>query len=117
MNLNTLRPDYTSNGSVYQLVLPMDIGELIPADDSVRILGSVLERMDYSKLRAAYSRFGIIETSPENLFKILVYGYMNGTYSSRKLEQACQRDINFMYLWAGLPPPTMLPLPVFVANA
>ena len=99
MNAHTLRPDYTSNGSVYQLVLPMDIGELIPADDSVRLLGSVLERMDYSKLRAAYSRLGRIEASPENLFKIMVYGYMNGLYSSRKLEQACRRDVNFMCLW------------------
>lgn len=76
----------------------MDIGELIPSDDSVRLLSAVLERMDYSKLRTAYSRFGRIERSPESLFKIMVYGYMNGIYSSRKLEQACRRDVNFMYL-------------------
>jgi len=78
--------------------MPMDIGELIPEDDSVRLLNSALERMDYSKLYAAYSRMGRIETSPKNLFKIVVYGYMNGIYSSRKLEQACRRDVNFMYL-------------------
>lgn len=98
MQTNTLRPDYTTTGSVYQLVIPMDIGELIPADDSVRLLSAVLERMDYSKLHAAYSRLGRIERSPESLFKIMVYGYMNGIYSSRKLEQACRRDVNFMYL-------------------
>lgn len=78
--------------------MPMDIGEMIPADDSVRLLNSALERMDYRKLYAAYSRMGRIETSPKNLFKIVVYGYMNGIYSSRKLEQACRRDVNFMYL-------------------
>jgi transposase len=49
-------------------------------------------------LHAAYSRLGRIERSPESLFKVLVYGYMNGIYSSRKLEQACRRDVNFMYL-------------------
>ena len=76
----------------------MDIGELIPADDSVRLLSAVLERMNYSKLYAAYSRMGRIEISPKRLFKIIVYGYMNGIYSSRKLEQACRRDVNFMYL-------------------
>lgn len=76
----------------------MDIGELIPDDDSVRLLSAVLERMDYSKLYAAYSRMGRIQLSPKRLFKILVYGYMNGIYSSRKLEQACRRDVNFMYL-------------------
>lgn len=93
-----IQANYTTEGNIYQLVLPMDIGEMIPADDSVRLLSAVLERLDYSKLYAAYSRMGRIERSPKRLFKILVYGYMNGIYSSRKLEQACQRDINFMYL-------------------
>ncbi|SDR03655.1 Transposase [Pelosinus fermentans] len=90
--------NYTADGNVYQLVFPMDIGEMIPVDDSVRLLSVVLERMDYSKLYAAYSRMGRIEISPRRLFKIVVYGYMNGIYSSRKLEQACRRDVNFMYL-------------------
>lgn len=92
------QPNYTANGTVYQLVIPMDIEEMIPVDDSVRLLNAVMERMNYTKLRAAYSRMGRIERSPKHLFKILVYGYMNGIYSSRKLERACQRDINFMYL-------------------
>jgi len=105
MKPNTLQPDYTLTGNVYQLVIPMDIGEMIPADDSVRLLNVVLERMDYKKLHAAYSRLGRIERSPESLFKIMVYGYMNGIYSSRKLEQACRRDVNFMYLLGRAPAP------------
>jgi transposase len=83
----------------------MDVGLLIPADDSVRLLSAVLERIDYRKLHAAYSRIGRIERSPESLFKLLVYGYMNGIYSSRKLEQACRRDVNFMYLLSRAPAP------------
>jgi len=102
---HTLQPDYTLNGNVYQLVIPMDIGEMIPADDSVRLLNSVLERMNYRKLHAAYSRLGRIERSPESLFKVLVYGYMNGIFTTRKLEQACKRDVNFMYLLGRAPAP------------
>lgn len=102
---NILRPDYTSTGNVYQLVIPMDIGDMIPADDSVRLLNAVLERIDYQKLHAAYSRLGRIERSPESLFKVVVYGYMNGVYSSRKIEQACRRDVNFMYLLGRAPAP------------
>lgn len=83
----------------------MDIGEMIPADDSVRLLNAILERMDYKRLQAAYSRLGRIEKSPISLFKVVVYGYMNGIYSSRKLEQACRRDINFMYLLGREPAP------------
>jgi transposase len=102
---NTLQPDYTLFGDVYQLAIPMDIGEMIPADDSVRLLNAILERIDYRRLHAAYSRQGRIERSPKSLFKIVVYGYMNGIYSSRKLEQACRRDINFMYLLGRAPAP------------
>lgn len=56
MKTTILQPDYTTPGEVYQLVIPMDIGEMIPADDSVRLLNAVFGRMDYSKLYAAYSR-------------------------------------------------------------
>ncbi|WP_084576499.1 hypothetical protein [Sporomusa malonica] len=38
-----LQPDYTINGNVYQLVIPMDIGKMIPAEDSVRLLNAVME--------------------------------------------------------------------------
>jgi transposase len=102
---NILQPEYTLTGNVYQLVIPMDIGEMIPADDSVRLLNSILERMDYRKLYAAYSRMGRIERSPKSLFKVVVYGGMNGIYSSRKIEQACRRDVNFMYLLGREPAP------------
>ena len=98
MKHTIIQPDYTASGSVYQLVIPMDIGEMIPCDDSVRLLDAIFERMDYSELCNAYSRIGRTETSPKNLFKVVVYGYMNGIYSSRKIESSCRRDVNFMYL-------------------
>lgn len=79
----------------------MDIADWIPADDSVRLLDAILERMDYSQLYAAYSPYGRKGVSPKILFKILVYGYMNCLYSSREIETACKRDINFMYLLGG----------------
>jgi len=45
-----IQPDYTAYGSVYQLATPMDIGDLISCDDSVRLLDAILESMDYNKL-------------------------------------------------------------------
>ena len=78
---------------------------MIPKDDSVRLLSMLMERMDYSKLYRAYERLGRAETNPKNLFKVIVYGYMNWLYSSRKLERACRRDVNFMYLLEGEPAP------------
>ena len=105
MKNSSLQPDYTLTGCVYQLALPADIGELIPANDSVRLLNDILERMNYRELLEAYSRIGRMEQSPRSLYKILVYGCMTGVHSSRALEQACRRDINFMFLWGRRKPP------------
>ena len=38
---------------------------------------------------------------PKTMFKILTYAYSQNIYSSRKIETACKRDINFMWLLAG----------------
>ena len=39
------------------------------------------------------------------MFKIVIYAAMNHIYSSRDIETACKRDINFMYLLEGKPAP------------
>ena len=81
------------------MVLPIATEILIPADDSVRLLSQLLEELDYRKLYQAYSRNGRNPAvSPKNLFKVLVYGYMSDIITTRALETACRRDINFMWL-------------------
>ena len=85
-----------------QITLPMNTEILIPADDLVRLASAQLEELDYRKLYSAYSRNGRKSTAePRIIFKVMVYGYMNGIYSSRKLEQACRKNIDFMWLLEG----------------
>ncbi len=75
---------------------------LIPKDESVRLLSHILEEMDYTSLYKAYSQTGRNPAvEPKLMFKILVYAYSQGLYSSRKIETACRRDINFLWLLAG----------------
>ena len=98
--------DYSTKTKNFQLFLPINYEVNIPADDSVRLLSNVLEEIDYTELYGAYSRKEKISAvSPKNLFKILVYAYMNNIYSSRQIELACKRDINFMYLLEGAKAP------------
>ncbi len=103
MNKNLkIQVDYTTKTKNFQLFLPINFEVNIPADDSVRLLSNVLEELDYTELYGAYSRKEKISAvSPKNLFKILVYAYMNNLYSTRQIETACKRDINFMYLLEG----------------
>ena len=100
--MKTIHKDFTTKTIAYQLFLPMNIEILIPEDDSVRLLSAVMDQLDYVELEKAYSRKGRKgAVTPQTLFKIMVYGYMNGIYASRGIERACRRDINFMWLLQG----------------
>lgn len=85
--------------NIYQLGLLISFENIIPDDDSVRLLYDVTEGLDYTKLNKSYST---IDKNPvidsESLFIIFVYGYMEGIYFSIKLARACRRDINFKWL-------------------
>ena len=61
--------------------------------------------MDLTELYSTYSKTRENQVSPMNMLKIMLYGYMNGLYSSRDIETACRRDINFMFLLEGASPP------------
>ena len=93
--------EYTAYGTEYQVCLPLDLGKIIPSNDPVRLLNAVLEEMDYRNLTATYSRLGRIAYSPRLLFKVVLYAYTRGIYSSREIERACRENITFMYLLEG----------------
>ena len=87
----------------------------IPADDPVRLLSAFVEGMDLSELYKTYDRVRKNQASPRQMFKILVYAAMNGIYSSRHIETACRRDINFMYLLEGKPVPDHATIARFIS--
>ena len=102
----TLYKNYSQISENYQLKLPIDLDVLIPEDDSVRLLSLMMEELDYKKLYEAYSQNGRNPAVPPKiLFKILIYAYMNDIWSSRKIELACKRDVNFMWLLEGFKAP------------
>jgi hypothetical protein len=39
------------------------------------------------------------------MFEVLIYGYMCGIYSSREIEEACRKRVDFMWLLDGEPVP------------
>ncbi len=84
------------------MVMPLDVGIEIGAEESVRLLLEVTERMDLEGLYAAYDRqTKADEATPKQMLQIVVLGFMEGVYSTRGLEAACRNDIRFMYLRGG----------------
>ena len=81
-----------------QLVFTLNAEIMLPEDAPVRLTNAQLEELDYMKLYAADSSRGRkAVTDPRVLFKILVYGYQCGIYSTRKLEEACRYRIDFKW--------------------
>ena len=78
---------------------------MIPADDPVRLLSAFVEGMDLSELYATYDRVRKNQATPRQMLKIMIYAAMNRLFSSRDIETACKRDINFMFLLEGMPAP------------
>ena len=98
---NILRQNYTSFSRPYQLKLPLEIGHSIPDNDCVRLLGQFVEELDLSDLYSTYSKVKENQVSPRQMLKIMLYAYHEGNFSSRGIEKACRRDINYMYLLEG----------------
>ena len=80
-----------------QLVLPFNYEVIIDENDPVWKLVEMCDGLDYSKLYDTYLRHWRL-IDPVVMFEIIVFSYMNGIYSSRKIEQACKTDIRFMWL-------------------
>lgn len=100
-----LQKDYTLAQCFYQLKLPINIEYIIPDNDSVRLLSQFVEEMDISDLFRTYFRVRKNTATPRQMLKIMIYAYMNKLYSSRDIETACHRDINFMFLLEDSPAP------------
>ena len=88
---------------------------MIPADDPVRLLSAFVEEMDLSELYATYDRVRKNQATPRQMLKIMIYASMNHLFSSRDIERACKRDINFMFLLEGMPAPDHATIARFIS--
>ena len=96
--------DYTPN----QLVLfPQRIDENISENDPVRIINSIVDSLDLSLFYGLYSEVGRNAYHPRMMLKVVLYAYMNNTYSCRKMESLLLRDIHYIWL-AGYEKPDFI---------
>ncbi len=95
----TNQEQYKARSENNQLVLVLNSEILLPEDAPVRMASAQLEELDYRKLYEAYSSKGRNSaTDPRVMFKVMVYGYQCGIFSTRALAEACKYRIDFMWL-------------------
>ncbi|MDQ3102117.1 MAG: IS1182 family transposase, partial [Bacteroidota bacterium] len=82
------------------MLLPPSLDELIAKTHAVRVVCSVIDKIDIDPLMETFKGGGTSSYHPRMLLKVLVYGYLNNIYSSRKIEAAIKENIHFMWLAA-----------------
>lgn len=80
------------------MLLPANIEELIPAGHSVRFVNKVIDSMNIKSIIEEYKGGGAPAYAPRMLIKVLVYGYIDGVRSCRKIAKALRENINYMWL-------------------
>ena len=71
----------------------------IKEDDIVFLVFEICSKLNYKKLIDSYAKEGRPSALPINvMFMVVVYAYINGIYSSRKIEYACKTHICFLWL-------------------
>jgi len=87
--------DYTPNQIK---LLPQSLEERIDKNHPVRIVNQVVDKINIDPLLKKFKGGGTSSYHPRMLLKVLIYGYLNNTYSSRRIESAIKENIHFMWL-------------------
>lgn len=93
-----------------QFLLPPSLHEWVREDSLERFVSEVIDHLDEEgRLQPFYATYrsdgwGHPAYHPVMLLKVLVYGYVIGARSSRKLARRLERDVAFRYLAANQQP-------------
>jgi len=96
-------------------LIPPSFSELIDANHPVRIVNSVIDKIDIKLLEQQYKGGGTSSYHPRMMLKVLIYSYLTNIYSSRKMETALKENIHFMWL-SGMQTPDHNTLNSFRGN-
>lgn len=94
-NSKVVFKDYNPN---QMMLLPPSLEEMIPENHPVRVVNQVIDTIDMDSLMKKYKGVGCSSYHPRLMLKVLIYGYLTNTYSSRKIEEALRQNVHFMWL-------------------
>lgn len=86
------------------VLFPQRLDEVIAGDAPVRVLVALLEEVDWSAWEKAYTGKGQPPIHPRYLAGAILWGLLNRMRSSRVLERASHKDLDFIWLLEGFTP-------------
>lgn len=89
----------------HQLVLYVQsLDELVPGDAPVRALAALLEELDWKAWEAHYEGIGQPPIHPRYMAGAILFGLMTRVRSTRELEMAACKHLDFIWLLEGFAP-------------
>jgi transposase len=88
-------------------LLPSRVEDYVPSGAAVRVVDAFTDGLELASLgfvRAVAAATGRPGYDPRDLLKLYIWGYFNEIRSSRRLERACGRDVEAMWLLRKLSP-------------
>jgi Transposase and inactivated derivatives len=85
-------------------LLPPSLDELVPQDHPTRIVNQIIDAMDLGELYGSYKGGGTSSYDPRMLLKVLILGYSQKIYSSRRIARAIRENVAYMWLAGGNTP-------------
>ena len=79
-------------------LLPTSLEELIPQRHAVRGGSAVVDRMELAPLLSSYEGGGASRYHPRMLLKVLLYAYLDGVRSSRRIAKALRENVHYMWI-------------------
>lgn len=83
-------------GSDHPLVI--DLSHYLPDHHLCKQIEKIIFDLDTSMIEATYSEIGQNALHPKLMLNIIFYGYMVGIRTGRKLAQACEEQLPFIFL-------------------
>src|SRR6195952_1733895 len=97
-------PNFISFNREQSFLLPPDLKEGLPADDVAHFIVAAVERLPLSSFQVPNRSGGKPQYHPRLMLALLIYGYANGLFSSRRIERATYRDLGVRFVAANLHP-------------
>lgn len=87
-------------------LFPVSLDQSIDPDNEVRLIDLFVEglHLEDHGFKIEYGENGRPAYHPSDLLKLYIYGYLNSTRSSRKLERSCKINIEVIWLMKALQP-------------
>jgi transposase len=80
------------------LLFPPSLDDLVQENHPVRLVSSVVDRLNIDPILESYKGGGSSSFHPRIMIKVLFYSYLNNIYSCRKIAAALEENVHFMWI-------------------